>query len=150
MTSSSFCNALTSIVADLSRDLPSEHRYKRLLEAMQRSFPCDAAALLKLEGKHLMPLAVDGLSHDTMGRRFDVDEHPRLAHLLHSREPVRFAADSDLPDPYDGLVETEDQLLHVHDCMGCSLYLDNEPWGVLTMDALQPGTFDRIDPMVNR
>ncbi|HHJ18038.1 MAG TPA: nitric oxide reductase transcriptional regulator NorR [Gammaproteobacteria bacterium] len=147
MTSSEFCGALTSIVADLSRDLPSEVRYKRLLDAMQSSFPCDAAALLKLENNHLTPLAVDGLSDDTMGRRFEVEEHPRLARLLHSREPVRFAADSDLPDPYDGLVETEDQLLHVHDCMGSSLYLDDKPWGVITMDALQTGTFDQIDPI---
>jgi anaerobic nitric oxide reductase transcription regulator len=147
MTSSRFCSALTSIVADLSRDLPSEERYMRLLSAMQSSFPCDAAALLKLEGNHLTPLAIDGLSDDTMGRRFEVEEHPRLACLLHSREPVRFAADSDLPDPYDGLVETEDQLLHVHDCMGSSLYLDDKPWGVLTMDALQTGTFDQIDPI---
>ncbi len=147
MTSPGYNSALTSIVADLSHELPAEERYQRLLSAMQGSFPCDAAAILKLENNHLTPLAVDGLSDDTMGRRFEVDEHPRLARLLHSREPVRFAADSDLPDPYDGLVETEDQLLHVHDCMGSSLYLDDKPWGVLTMDALQTGTFDRIDPV---
>jgi len=147
MTSSRFCAALTSIVADLSSDLPSEERYRRLLSAMQGSFPCDAAALLKLENNHLTPLAADGLSDDTMGRRFEVDEHPRLARLLHSRERSRFAADSDLPDPYDGLVETEDQLLHVHDCMGSSLYLDDKPWGVITMDAMQTGTFDQIDPI---
>ncbi|MCW8923168.1 MAG: nitric oxide reductase transcriptional regulator NorR [Gammaproteobacteria bacterium] len=147
MTSSTFCHALTSIVADLSRDLPSEQRYQRLLSAMQSSFPCDAAALLRLEGKYLTPLAVDGLSDDTMGRRFEVDDNPRLARLLHSREPVRFAADSDLADPYDGLVETEDHLLHVHDCMGSSLYIDDKPWGVLTLDAMKPGTFDSIDPI---
>ena len=82
-----------------------------------------------------------------MGRRFVVEEHPRLARLLHSREPVRFAADSDLADPYDGLVETEDHLLHVHDCMGASLYIDDQPWGVLTLDSLNPGSFDAIDPI---
>jgi len=147
MTSSAFCNALTSIVEDLSRDLPSEQRYKNLLSAMQKSFPCDAAALLQLEGSCLKPLAIDGLSDDTMGRRFEVDENPRLASLLHSREPVRFPVDSDMPDPYDGLVETEDQLLHVHDCMGSSLYVDDKPWGVLTLDAMQTGTFDQIDPI---
>ena len=147
MTSSTFCNALTSIVADLSRDLPSEQRYQRLLSAMQSSFPCDAAALLRLEDNYLTPLAVDGLSDDTMGRRFEVEDNPRLARLLHSREPVRFEADSDLADPYDGLVETEDHLLHVHDCMGSSLYVDDKPWGVLTLDAMKPGTFDSIDPI---
>ena len=147
MTSPTFCNAMTSIVADLSRDLPSEQRYQRLLSAMQSSFPCDAAALLRLDGNHLVPLAVDGLSDDTMGRRFEVDDNPRLARLLHSREPVRFAANSDLADPYDGLVETEDHLLHVHDCMGSSLYIDDKPWGVLTLDAMKPGTFDAIDPI---
>ncbi|MCF7980801.1 MAG: nitric oxide reductase transcriptional regulator NorR [Pseudomonadales bacterium] len=147
MTTYTFSQNLISIVADLSRDIPDGIRYKRLLDAMQSIFPCDAAALLELDGNTLFPLAIDGLGDDTMGRRFAVDEHPRLAHLLHSREPVRFAADSNLPDPYDGLVETEDHLLHVHDCMGVSLYIDDEPWGILTLDAMQPGTFDEIDPI---
>jgi anaerobic nitric oxide reductase transcription regulator len=31
--------------------------------------------------------------------------------------------------------------------MGSSLYLDDKPWGVITMDAMQTGTFDQIDPI---
>jgi len=147
MTTPHFSESLIAIVADLSRDLPVSKRYRRLLEAMLRIFPCDAAALLQLEGEQLKPLAIEGLSVDTMGRRFRIDEHPRLAKLLRSRTPVRFAADSPLPDPYDGLVETHDHQLHVHDCMGASLYIDERPWGVLTLDALEPDTFDRIDPV---
>ncbi len=145
MTTPVFFSMLTSIVADLSRDLPVNQRYQRLLEAIRQLFPCDAAALLQLDDKHLTPLAIYGLSDDSMGRRFVVTEHPRLARLLASREPVRFAADSTLPDPYDGLVETADHQLHVHDCMGVSLYIDGRPWGVLTLDALRPGSFDDID-----
>ncbi|WP_207060943.1 nitric oxide reductase transcriptional regulator NorR [Motiliproteus sp. SC1-56] len=147
MTTPAFFHSLTSIVEDLSRDLPAPRRYRRLLEAMLRIFPCDAAALLQRQDDHLKPLAVDGLSDDTLGRRFVVAEHPRLARLLSAREPVRFPADSDLPDPYDGLVENDDQQLHVHDCMGFALHIDGHPWGVLTLDAMQPGTFDGIDPL---
>jgi anaerobic nitric oxide reductase transcription regulator len=141
----SFSKSLISIVADLSQDLSGEVRYKRLLDAIQQIFPCDAAALLQLEGSVLKPLAIAGLSGDTMGRRFVVSEHPRLAALLDSHEPVRFLADSELPDPYDGLIETHDGQLDVHDCMGVSLYIDEKPWGVLSMDAMCPGTFDDID-----
>jgi anaerobic nitric oxide reductase transcription regulator len=147
MTTATFFQDLISIVADLSRDLPEAQRYKRLLEAMRRIFPCDSTAILQLHGSTLKPLAVDGLSEDTLGRRFAVEEHPRLASLLHSREPVRFPADSPLPDPYDGLVDTDDHQLHVHDCMGVSLYIDDLPWGVLSLDAMRPGTFDAIDPV---
>ncbi|MBL4567591.1 MAG: nitric oxide reductase transcriptional regulator NorR [Porticoccus sp.] len=147
MTSTDFFSALVSIVSDLPQEMPAEHRYKRLLDALQQSFPCDAACILRLDGHILEPLAIAGLSDDTMGRHFVVEEHPRLANLLHSREPVRFPSDSELPDPYDGLVETSDHLLHVHDCMGASLYIDNQPWGVLTLDATLPGTFDKIDPI---
>mgnify|MGYP002143293991 CR=1 FL=1 len=32
--------------------------------------------------------------------------------------------------------------LPVHDCMGVGLRIDGQPWGVLTLDALQTGTFD--------
>ncbi len=147
MTTSVFFESLTSIVEDLSRELPAELRYRNLLSAVQQIFPCDAAALLQLEGHILIPLVTDGLSDDMMGRRFVVEEHPRLARLLHSREPVRFPVDSDLPDPYDGLVDTEDHYLHIHDCMGASLYIDEQPWGVLTLDSLMPGSFDNINPV---
>jgi len=150
MTAFDFSEAVIAVVSDLSRELPVEVRYGRLLEQFLEIFPCHAVALLKLEGEALRPLAVHGLNPDTLGRRFVVDEHPRLASILHSREAVRFSADCDLPDPYDGLVEGVNGHLPVHDCMGASLYLDERPWGVLTMDAMEMGTFDRMDPMALR
>jgi len=141
-----FTQSLIEIVADLSRPLSSQQRYHHLLSALKRAFPCDATALLRLHGQQLRPLAIDGLSTETLGRHFDIDEHPRLANILLSREPVRFAADSELPDPYDGLVEGSHHQLHVHDCMGITLCIDQQAWGVITLDALTPGTFDQIDP----
>lgn len=147
MTTKKYSDALISIVADLSSDLPSRQRYQSLLEAMLTIFPCDAAALLQLDGNYLKPLAMKGLSEEAMGRRFLVVQQPRLVQLLASREPVRFAADSELADPYDGLVNGVNQDLDVHDCMGVSLHIDQRPWGVLTLDALRPGTFDHINPV---
>ncbi|KTT28155.1 transcriptional regulator, partial [Pseudomonas oryzihabitans] len=90
----------------------------------------------RLEGEVLVPLAVRGLNADTLGRRFKVGEHPRLARLLASRHPTRFAADCDLPDPYDGLVEGVQGHLEVHDCLGCPLYVQDQLWGLLTLDSL--------------
>jgi len=136
---------LAGIVTDLTEAMPRERRYERLLDAFRASFPCDAIALLELDGGVLVPRAVQGFSRDTLGRRFVVTEHPRLAQLLHSRAPVRFPADSALPDPYDGLVESFHGHLYVHDCMGVALYVEGKPWGVLTLDALNPGRFDAID-----
>jgi anaerobic nitric oxide reductase transcription regulator len=145
MTTNQIHAVMLDILSDLSRAMPAEPRYARLLDAVVKVFPCDAAALLKLQGSVLVPLAIRGLSSDTAGRQFVIDEQPRLARILLSREPVRFDADSELPDPYDGLVENMQHSLHVHDCMGVSLYVDDLPWGVLTLDALAPGVFDHID-----
>jgi transcriptional regulator with GAF, ATPase, and Fis domain len=78
MTAKSLLTALLPLVSDLSRELPEGERYRRLLEAMRALLPCDAAALLRLDGEWLVPLAVDGLSTDTLGRRFKVSEHPRF------------------------------------------------------------------------
>jgi anaerobic nitric oxide reductase transcription regulator len=147
MTTNTFFTSLISVVADLSTQLPPEQRYQRLLQHLRQTFPCDASALLRLEGRYLVPLAVSGLSEDTLGRRFVIDEQPRLARILASDQAVRFAADSGLPDPYDGLIEAEGSRLLVHDCMGVTLFIDGEPWGVLTLDALNSGTFDGIDPV---
>lgn len=137
--------ALLPLVSDLSRDLPDQERYRRLLQSMRSLLPCDAAALLRLDGEWLVPLAVDGLSTDTLGRRFKVSEHPRFEILLSRPEPTRFASDSELPDPYDGLVAAIDADLHVHDCMGCPLMVDERPWGLLTLDALTPGRFQSLE-----
>lgn len=145
MTTETSLTPVSDIVADLSRDLPTEARFQRLLEAVMDSFPCDATALLQWQDAELIPRAVRGLNPETLGRRFIVSEHPRLRELLHSRGVVRFPADSDLPDPYDGLIDTPGQHLYVHDCMGAPLHVDGRTWGVITFDALQPGSFDSIN-----
>ncbi|MBN2990324.1 GAF domain-containing protein, partial [Pseudomonas cedrina subsp. fulgida] len=145
MTAQPLLTTLLPLVADLSRDLPEGERYRRLLHAMRALLPCDAAALLRLDGEWLVPLAVDGLSADTLGRRFKVSEHPRFAVLLSSPGPTRFDSDSELPDPYDGLVDGLHGHLQVHDCMGCPLFVDDRPWGLLTLDALDTERFERVE-----
>jgi anaerobic nitric oxide reductase transcription regulator len=145
MTTDPLLATLLPLVADLARELPEAERYRRLLGALRELLPCDASALLRLDGEQLVPLAVDGLSADTLGRRFIVAEHPRLQALLASPQATHFAADCELPDPYDGLVEGHQGHLEVHDCLGCGLYLDQQPWGVLTLDALNPQRFSGAD-----
>ena len=143
--SSPLYQILADILGDLSKHMSSGERYARLMEAWLRLVPSDACALLQLQDDHLVPRAVDGFGSDMLGRHFAVAEHPRLAKILHNRQYVRFDLNSELPDPYDGLIPTEDGHLHVHDCMGASLYIDEKPWGVITLDALTPGTFDQVE-----
>jgi anaerobic nitric oxide reductase transcription regulator len=138
--------ALVPLIDDLARDdLPAELRYQRLLGTLRRLLPCDAIALLHLEHDTLIPLAVQGLSADAMGRRFAVDAHPRLRALLESPRAMRFPTDCALPDPYDGLLETDAARLEVHDCMGCVLRVGSAPWGLLTLDSLDAERFSHTD-----
>ncbi|MBF6631654.1 MAG: nitric oxide reductase transcriptional regulator NorR [Comamonas sp.] len=134
------------LVTDLTLELPVAVRLQRLVELLRLHFGCGAVALLRLdtETRSLCPVAVDGLSSDALGRRFPLAEHPRLATLIQrGGEVVRFAHDSPLPDPYDGLVlEQVGQPLDVHDCMGVMLDVEGQCWGVLTLDALTVGTFE--------
>lgn len=145
MTTHPLLQVLIPLVADLSCELQDDERYARLLSAARQLFPCDATALLRLDEGILTPLAVAGLSPDTLGRRFKITEHPRLTHLLAQRTPTRFSSDCTLPDPYDGLIDLPQGHLEVHDCMGCPLYLDDQLWGLLTLDALNPACFDAVD-----
>lgn len=133
----------SALLADLVTELPQGTRLQRLLDAIRTQFHCGAVALLRLEDDCLRPEAILGLVHETLGRRFLVGQHPRLAAILADRRPVCFDHDSGLPDPYDGLLEScVGEPLPVHDCMGVSLFVDGNLWGVLTLDALEPGTFD--------
>lgn len=137
-------NTLHALLAtDLTADLPAAVRLQRLVTGVRTYFDCGAVALLRLEQDHLRPLAVDGLSGDALGRRFAVKDHPRLGAILTRRGVTCFHHDSVLPDPYDGLVEGHaGKSLPVHDCMGLSLELEGERWGILTLDALDVGRFD--------
>lgn len=137
--------ALLPLITDLTQELDDETRYRRLLEGLRVLLPCDATALLRLDGTDLVPVAASGLSPDTLGRRFPVHAHPRLAQLLAAPGPVRFPADSPLPDPYDGLVDGVHGHLPVHDCIGCVLRVESRPWGLLTLDALDSGRFSGVD-----
>ena len=49
-------DTLASIAADLTAALSARDRYQRLLGALHRVIPFDAAALLRLEGDVLIPL----------------------------------------------------------------------------------------------
>jgi len=138
--------ALQRIAVDLTESLRAGDRYQRLLEIVRTAIPCDATALLALREGDLVPLAVHGLSGQVMGMRFRPADHPRLATILRSPDPVRFPSDSSLPDPFDGLVAGAPTALHdVHDCLGCPLVADGQVVGVLTADALAIDAFDGLD-----
>ncbi|MGX9460833.1 nitric oxide reductase transcriptional regulator NorR [Shewanella sp. A14] len=138
------------IVEDLNRDLAKSDRYLRLILAIKRAIPCDVVALLKLKHDYLMPVAVVGLTQEALARQFAVSHHPRLQQILASSHITRFDADSALADPYDGLVDDDSGQLHVHDCMGCTIYVDGKVWGVLTLDAMKAGSFDALNPTETR
>ena len=131
------------LAADLVAELPHAVRLQRLVMSLREHFRCGAVALLQLEEEHLRPIAIEGLVREALGRRFAVAQHPRLAAILSRREVTCFDRDSHLPDPYDGLLDTlVGEPLPVHDCMGVSLHVEGRPWGALTLDALDTGTFD--------
>ncbi len=141
-----FCQVAAGVTENLAKEITTKERFSRLIDAFIELFPSDAVALLQLEGDELYPVAVKGFTPDTLGRRFSIEGEPRLARILNQKSPVRFPAESDLPDPYDGLIDlVVGEKLHVHDCMGASLYVDNKLWGVVTLDALTPGTFDDLN-----
>ncbi|MDR9828225.1 nitric oxide reductase transcriptional regulator NorR [Vibrio sp. FNV 38] len=137
---------LLDIALNLSSSLDSEAQYQYLIDGINQVFPCDASALFILDHDgFLTPVAVKGLSQSVFGRRFFPKTHPRLELIMQSKQPVRFGADSDLPDPFSGLLLSEGVELDVHDCLGCSLYVEGQLVGVLTLDSLTVGAFDLIE-----
>jgi len=140
-------DTLTAIAVDLTAAMTATDRYERLLVALARVLPYDAAALLRVEGDLLIPVAARGLLPDALGREYARSSHPRLDIICNSDEPVRFPADNNLPDPFDGLLASDIHALsHIHACLGCPLWADNNLIGVLTADALDREAFDHIEP----
>jgi anaerobic nitric oxide reductase transcription regulator len=135
------------IARDLTASLAAADRYDRLLHAVRRLIPCDAAALMRLEGDELVPVAAYGLAEEARVRRYRRKEHPRLDIILSAGGPVRFPPDSPLPDPFDGLLESDPHATErIHACLGCPLVERGEVVGALTADALAPHAFDDLEP----
>ncbi len=136
---------LTALLRGLSLDVHAERRHAQLLSLISAMLPCDAVALLRHEGDgSFRVVAMEGLSEEVRGRRFRLEEQPRLQAIWHARGVKRFRADSPLPDPYDGLLVDRGAPL-VHDCLGAVLRIEGHPWGLLTVDALQAGRFEETD-----
>ncbi|WPP00930.1 nitric oxide reductase transcriptional regulator NorR [Pseudomonas sp. HR96] len=135
--------ALLPLLSDLAEEIPAQIRYQRVLHALLNLLPSDAVALLRLDGAVLVPQAAHGLAIDAMARRYPVASHPRLQAIVDAPGAILFATDCGLPDPYDGLIGSS--ALPVHDCMGCALRINEQVWGVLTLDALQVGQFTDAD-----
>jgi anaerobic nitric oxide reductase transcription regulator len=137
-------SAIIELALNLASSLTTKDRFDRLLDTVRKAIVCDAVALLSYHGDILKPIALQGLSRDTLGRRFLIADHPRFSALCRSKLPIRFAADSPLPDPYDGLLVDRVGDLPVHSCMGLPLYYDDKLLGLLTIDSLMPHVFEDI------
>jgi len=132
---------------DLSASISSQDRHQRLVDAVRAALPVDAVALLRHTDGALVPLAQHGLSRDSLGRTFRLADHPRLAEIAAATDATIFPHDSDLPDPFDGLVDGAPILTgHIHACVGCPLRAEGRLEGILTLDALEPHALDGIGP----
>lgn len=135
---------LLELAIDMAQNVTTKDRFDRLLKTIRNIIPCDAVVLLKRQGQELKPLAQTGVNPELLGRRFEIYSQPRFEAICESQIPVRFASDSDLPDPYDGMLQGVEGDLPVHACMGFPLYADEQLIGILTLDSLTPGVFDDI------
>jgi anaerobic nitric oxide reductase transcription regulator len=134
---------LSDAALDLCADHRPDERYRRLLSAIRRSLPCDAATILRLEGDALVPVVCDGLRIEAFARRFRHADHPRLARILAEPGTVRFN-DSTMPDPFDALFAGEASMARAHACIGRRVVVDGTVVGAVTLDCQRPDALDDV------
>ncbi|WP_032287288.1 nitric oxide reductase transcriptional regulator NorR, partial [Escherichia coli] len=134
-------DVLANIAIELQRGIGHQDRFQRLITTLRQVLECDASALLRYDSRQFIPLAIDGLAKDVLGRRFALEGHPRLEAIARAGDVVRFPADSELPDPYDGLIPGQESL-KVHACVGLPLFAGQNLIGALTLDGMQPDQFN--------
>ncbi|MGX9416384.1 nitric oxide reductase transcriptional regulator NorR [Vibrio sp. RC27] len=135
---------LAELTIGLANALNDQDRFNRLIDAVRKVISCDCIVLMARKEKTLVPLSMQGLTRDTLGRRFIIDDHPRFTAICNSHSPVRFSSHSKMPDPFDGLLLDHSGDVPIHSCMGLPLMFGEELLGVLTLDSLQIDAFDEI------
>lgn len=134
-----------NIALDLTTGISDQDRFDRLLSSIRSVLKCDASALLFFQDQQFVPLAINGLYDDVLGRRFELQKHPRLEAIARAGDIVRFPPESDLPDPYDGLIPNHSDELRVHSCIGLPLMINDRLIGAITIDAFDPFQFNHFD-----
>lgn len=71
-------DVLANIAIELQRGIGHQDRFQRLITTLRQVLECDASALLRYDSRQFIPLAIDGLAKDVLGRRFALEGHPRL------------------------------------------------------------------------
>jgi len=138
--------SILELVLNLTEAINSGDRYLRLLKTITNSLPCDAASLMVKEDHSLKIVASLGLDEIVETKAFKIKDHPRLEIIFKSSGPVVFPHNSNLPDPFDGLIAHDHEAdLKVHACLGCPLEVEGKVIGVLTVDAIKPHKFDNVD-----
>ncbi len=141
-------NLLTQLAKELAEAFSSDNSASKLISAVRKGIDCDAIVLLLHEDGLLKPIAQQGLTKDVLGRRFEIDSHPRFEEICNSESAVIFAEDYPQPDPYDGMMLGLKGDLHVHACMGFPLISENTLLGALTLDSLDSDAFRDISPTI--
>jgi anaerobic nitric oxide reductase transcription regulator len=141
--------AIRAVVLSLTANLSMKDRYAEFLNVFAKITGNHACALLRYHDGALVPVATFGLLPEAQELTFRPEQHPRLAAIIQSRTPIRFAANDPRPDPYDTLLlNGAGDRLGIHACVGCSLYNENTLFGILSADSLEPSAFDHIEDQV--
>ncbi|QIZ77207.1 nitric oxide reductase transcriptional regulator NorR [Ferrimonas lipolytica] len=135
---------ITNLALDLTSGLSNQDRFDRLLTTVRTLLKCDASALLLYQDQRFVPLAINGLAGEVLGRRFALADHPRLEAIARAGDVVRFPADSSLPDPYDGLIPSLHGELKVHACIGLPLLVEQRLIGAVTIDGFDALQFNQF------
>ena len=138
-------NPWLQVTLDMTSGISERDRFERLLSTIRAMLKCDASALLLYKDQNFVPLAINGLSEDVLGRRFAIEQHPRFEAIARAGDVVRFPTSSDLADPYDGLIPNHEGNLEVHACIGLPLLYDERLIGAVTIDAFDPEQFNHFD-----
>jgi len=140
----SLSNIISILVSTQNTEEP-KHIYQRVLNLLHKAIPFDGAVLSKVEDRNLTPIATQGMTTDSAGRMYPIEDHPRLKIICQAKHPVRFPADSSLPDPFEGLLYVDpDGLDHIHACCGIPIYQNDSLVALLNFDALNPHAFDNL------
>ncbi len=140
----SFANLL-EVALGIQKNLEPSVLFPGLLDGLQEIIPYDVATILLLKGDWLEVAAQRGFRPglSDLHLRFEIERQPRLKRALQMKRPLRFE-DPMEPDPFDDLVMGAEVLTgKLHSCMAAPLIVEDEPIGLITVDALKENLFQK-------
>lgn len=141
---------LVELALDLTSGLQEEDRHRRIVSALREAVGADAANLMRLERRVLVPVVNEGLDAPAAARRYHVDAYPVLSRFVDAPGPLRVTDPEGIVSEVAFALDSPAAGKPLAVIVGVGLRVEGQAVGLLTFSSHNAAAFNDVsDDTIN-